>query len=261
MFLRKISLLLIALGLFLTVSTQAQNTIKTKADSISYSIGINIGQNILNQFSADTIPFDAKIIAQGLIDGATKATPKLTQDQMAAVLATFQQEMQVKSEAKRARMEAERKVAGEVNKKAGEEFLAKNKKEAGVQTTASGLQYKVITMGKGPKPTATNEVKVHYKGTLTDGKVFDSSIDRGEPVTFQVGGVIKGWTEALQLMPEGSKWMLYIPSELAYGERGAGQMIGPNAVLIFEVELLQVIAKEANDQIQVKPITPDKKGK
>jgi FKBP-type peptidyl-prolyl cis-trans isomerase FklB len=128
----------------------------------------------------------------------------------------------------------------ENDKNAGVEFLADNKSKDGVITTPSGLQYTVITEGTGQKPLATDKVKVHYTGTTIDGKVFDSSVERGEPVTFEVGGVIQGWQEALQLMPVGSKWKLFVPSQLAYGERGAGGVIGPNATLIFEVELLSI---------------------
>ena len=129
---------------------------------------------------------------------------------------------------------------GEKNKKTGAEFLAKNKKEKGVVTLASGLQYKVLTKGSGKVPKSSDTVETHYVGTLIDGQEFDSSRRRGKPATFPVSGVIKGWTEALQLMPAGSKWMLYIPSNLAYGERGAGGIIGPNATLIFEIELLSI---------------------
>ncbi len=135
------------------------------------------------------------------------------------------------------------KAEGDKNLKEGEEFLAKNKTKSGVVTTASGLQYEIIKAGTGPKPKAEDEVKCHYKGTLIDGKVFDSSIERGEPATFPVNRVIPGWTEALQLMPVGSKWKLYIPASLGYGERGAGQDIKPNSTLIFEVELLEIVKK------------------
>jgi FKBP-type peptidyl-prolyl cis-trans isomerase FklB len=141
------------------------------------------------------------------------------------------------------RQESARKIP-EMNKQAGEAFLAKNKGEKGVKTTASGLQYKVVTTGKGKQPTAEDTVTVNYRGTLIDGTEFDSSYKRNEPATFPVKGVIAGWTEALPLMKEGSKWMLYIPANLAYGERGAGNMIGPNSTLVFEVELLS-IAKPA----------------
>jgi FKBP-type peptidyl-prolyl cis-trans isomerase len=135
------------------------------------------------------------------------------------------------------------KAEGDKALKEGDEFLAKNKTKSGVITTASGLQYEIIKAGTGPKPKADDEVKCHYKGTLIDGKVFDSSIDRGEPVVFPVSRVIPGWTEALQLMPVGSKWKLYIPSSLAYGESGAGQDIKPNSTLIFEVELIEIVKK------------------
>jgi FKBP-type peptidyl-prolyl cis-trans isomerase len=136
------------------------------------------------------------------------------------------------------------KEAGEANKKEGDTFLATNKTKPGVVTLPDGLQYKIIKEGTGPKPTATDTVTVNYRGTLIDGKEFDSSYKRGEPATFPVGGVIKGWTEALQLMPVGSKWELYIPSDLAYGARGAGADIGPNSTLIFEVELLSIKGNE-----------------
>ena len=131
-------------------------------------------------------------------------------------------------------------MEGGINKEAGQKFLADNGKRAGVTTTASGLQYEVIKAGTGNKPAATDQVKVHYHGTTIDGSVFDSSVDRGEPVTFGLGQVIKGWTEALQLMPVGSKWKIYIPSELGYGEQAAGPKIKPNSTLIFEVELLSI---------------------
>ena len=127
------------------------------------------------------------------------------------------------------------------NAEEGKTFLEQNKTKEGVITTASGLQYEILKAGEGPKPTADQSVKCHYHGTLIDGKVFDSSVDRGEPATFNVSQVIPGWTEALQLMPVGSKWKLYIPGELAYGERGAGKDIGPNTTLIFEVELLEIV--------------------
>ncbi len=135
------------------------------------------------------------------------------------------------------------KLAGDANQKEGAAFLAANKTKEGVVTTSSGLQYKILKQGDGPKPTATDSVVCNYKGTLINGTEFDSSYKRGQPATFPVNGVIKGWTEALQLMPTGSKWQLFVPADLAYGARGAGQDIGPNATLIFEVELLSIQAK------------------
>jgi len=143
------------------------------------------------------------------------------------------------------KQQAKQAVAGEKNKKEAEEFLAKNKAKPGVVTTASGLQYEVITEGTGPKPTADDRVTVNYRGTLLDGSQFDSSYDCGQPATFPVSGVIPGWVEAMQLMPVGSKYKLYIPPELAYQERGAGNAIGPNSLLIFEVELLAIADKDA----------------
>ena len=141
-----------------------------------------------------------------------------------------------------AQMETKQKAAGEKNLKDGEAYLAANTKKEGVKATKSGLQYKVLKEGKGKTPKATDSVKVHYHGTLIDGSVFDSSVERGEPISFPVGGVIAGWTEALQLMKEGDKWQLVIPSKLAYGEQGPGGKIGPNSTLIFDVELLAVEA-------------------
>jgi FKBP-type peptidyl-prolyl cis-trans isomerase FklB len=152
---------------------------------------------------------------------------------MEATMNAFQQEMMSK-------MQAKQKVEGEKNKKEGEAFLEANKKKEGVVTLPSGLQYKILKAGTGAKPTAKDTVKVNYRGTLIDGTEFDSSYKGGKPVEFPLGQVIKGWIEGIQLMPVGSKWQLFIPSNLAYGERGGGQMIGPNAALIFEVELLSI---------------------
>ena len=137
------------------------------------------------------------------------------------------------------------KIQGDKNKTEGEEFLAKNKEKEGVKTTDSGLQYEIIKEGTGPKPKETDKVKVDYTGTLIDGTVFDSSVQRGQPATFGVNQVIPGWTEALEMMPVGSKWKIYIPSDLGYGERGAGKDIGPNSTLIFEVELLDIVTDQA----------------
>jgi FKBP-type peptidyl-prolyl cis-trans isomerase FklB len=169
---------------------------------------------------------------------------------MKAALTQLQTEM-------RAKQEEKLKLAAETNKKAGEEFLAANKAKDGVVTLPSGLQYKILTEGTGPKPTATDTVSCNYRGTLLDGKEFDSSYKRGQPASFQVTGVIKGWTEALQLMPVGSKWQLYIPSELGYGDRGADPRsgIGPGATLIFEVELLS-IQEKAKSEVTPAPKQP-----
>ncbi len=258
MFLRRLSVILIILGLSITAAySQNKVEFKSKADSVSYSIGFNVGQNLLNQFQSDTIPNNPALVIEGVKDGVLKQTAKLSQEQMMGIMMALQQDIMAKREVQKAEMEKQRKVSGEANKKKGEDFLAENKKKAGIQTTASGLQYKVTAMGTGPKPTTANEVKVHYKGMLIDGKVFDSSYDRKEPVTFPVTGVIKGWTEVLQLMPEGSKWTAYIPSEIAYGERGAGKDIGPNEVLVFDIELLQVIDK--GNEVKTPAMEPKKK--
>lgn len=207
--------------------------LKTQKDKVSYAIGMQVANN-LNRQSLDV---DPDVLLKGLKDemaGKSLMTDAEAHTTMSQVFAEL-----------RAKQEEKMKEAGEANKKSGEDFLAANKTKQGVVTTASGLQYKVITQGNGPKPTASDTVVCNYKGTLIDGKEFDSSYKRGEPASFPVSGVIKGWTEALQLMPVGSKYELYIPSELAYGERGAGADIGPNTTLIFEVELLSIQGKDA----------------
>lgn len=203
--------------------------LSSKKDKDSYALGWDIG-NTLKKQPID-LNFDA--LAKGLKDAVSGSKPLMTEQEVHDALMAVRNEVVAKQEARR-------KEQGEKNKKDGEAFLAKNKKEKGVNALPSGLQYKVITEGKGKTPKETDMVTVNYRGTLIDGTEFDSSYKRGQPATFPVNGVIKGWTEALQLMKEGSKWQLFIPSNLAYGERGAGQLIGPNAVLIFEVELLSV---------------------
>ncbi|MFM8978078.1 MAG: FKBP-type peptidyl-prolyl cis-trans isomerase, partial [Bacteroidota bacterium] len=200
--------------------------LKTELDTVSYSLGVNIGSNIKQQ-GVKNLNLNAlmKGMEQALAGDSTWLND---QEAMSAIQGYFTKI----SEAK-----------GAESKKTGEAFLAKNGKKKGITTTASGLQYEVIKMGDGDKPLATDEVTVHYHGTTTDGQVFDSSKDRGEPATFPLNGVIAGWTEALQLMPKGSIFKLYLPSNLAYGERGAGEKIPPHAVLIFEVELLDIKKK------------------
>jgi FKBP-type peptidyl-prolyl cis-trans isomerase FklB len=221
------------LGVTLTLMNAADTvTLKDQKDKISYSIGLDIGKNLKQQ--AIEVNLDA--LAAGLKHGTTGTGAQMTEEQTREVMMAFQKEMMAKQQAKAA-------AAGDKNKKEGADFLAANKKKDGVKTTASGLQYKVIKDGTGKTPKATDEVTTHYRGTLIDGTVFDSSYDRKEPTSFPVNGVIPGWTEALQLMKEGAKWQLFIPSELAYGERGAGAKIGPNATLIFDIELLSVGGK------------------
>ncbi len=199
-------------------------------DKVSYAIGLSIGKNM----KQDNVELDPDLLLRGLKDALAGAKPLLTEAQIQEAMTAFQKEMQAKA------AEA-RKASGEKAKKEGEDFLAANKKAAGVVTLPSGLQYKVIKKGNGKVcPKATDTVVTHYRGTLLDGTEFDSSLKRGEPAEFEVGGVIPGWTEALQLMKVGDKWELYVPAELAYGERGAGRVIGPNATLVFEVELLEI---------------------
>jgi FKBP-type peptidyl-prolyl cis-trans isomerase FklB len=203
--------------------------LKSPKEKISYSLGINIGNNI-KQIPTE-IDFD--ILSKGFKDAVSGTKPLLSEEEMRTVMTDFQKEMTAKQTELM-------KSQGEKNTKEGEDFLAENKKKEGVKTLASGLQYKVIKEGTGKAPKATDKVSTHYQGTLINGTEFDSSYKRGEPATFPVNGVIPGWTEALQLMKVGAKWQLFVPSKLAYGERGAGPIIGPNAVLIFTVELLSI---------------------
>ncbi len=201
--------------------------LKNLSDSASYAIGADIART----FKRQNITINKDALIQGFAE-YTDGNASMDEETVNKVLTRFQQQM-------RAEQQAEANKKAEENKKKGEEFLEKNKKEKGVKVTPSGLQYKVLKMGKGPKPKLTDRVKVNYKGTLIDGTVFDSSYDRGQPAVFPVNGVIKGWQEAIPMMPVGSKWILYIPSDLAYGEH-APKQIGPNQTLIFEVELLGI---------------------
>ena len=225
-------LLMAALGiLFLSVQVHAGENLvlKDQKDKVSYSIGMSIGKTLKGQ-SVDVNP---DVLTQGIKDTLSGGETLLTDKEMNETLMSLQKEMAAK--------QAEHlKELGEKNKKEGEAFLSENKKKEGVVTLPSGLQYKVIKAGTGDAPKDTDTVTVHYRGTLIDGTEFDSSYKRGQPATFPVKGVIPGWTEALQIMKVGSKWQLFIPSNLAYGERGAGRDIGPNATLIFEVELLSI---------------------
>ena len=227
---KKLIAVVLVLSIFSSmVIAQKKGTPKTKKEKISYSIGVNIGKNMKTQ----GIDLDQGLLTQGIKDGLNSSKTAMSDKDMEETMTAFQQEMMGK-------MQAKQKVNGEKNAKEGEAFLAANKKKEGVVTLPSGLQYKILKSGDGPKPTKEQTVKCHYRGTLIDGTEFDSSYKRGEPTEFPVGQVVKGWTEALQLMPVGSKWQLFIPSDLAYGPNGAGQMIGPNAALIFDIELISI---------------------
>jgi FKBP-type peptidyl-prolyl cis-trans isomerase FklB len=207
-------------------------TLNTHKEKTSYALGMNIGHTVKGQ----SIDLDQSAFIQGMKDVLAGGKTLLTDDEMAAALAVLQTEMNAKAAEKA-------KLVGEANKTEGAAFLATNKTKEGVVTLPSGLQYKILKAGSGPKPTAADTVVCNYRGTLLDGKEFDSSYKRGQPATFPVGRVIKGWAEALQLMLVGSKWQLFVPSNLAYVDHGAGPDIGPNATLIFEVELISIQGK------------------
>lgn len=199
---------------------------------ISYTIGLNIGKDFSNQ----EMDIDPDVLLVGIKDALENREPKLSEEEMVAEVQAFQQEMQTQQ------VEKMKKLA-EKNLADSKAFLAENAKKEGVVVLDSGLQYKIIEPGTGPSPTVDSTVTVNYRGTLADGTEFDSSYSRNQPATFPVSGVIPGWTEALPLMKEGAKWQLVIPPDLAYGERGAGNVIGPNAVLVFDIELISADAK------------------
>lgn len=209
---------------------------KPAMDKVSYFIGTNIGGNIANNFKQQGVEVDLENFLQAIRDQFEGKPSKFKQEELTAAMEAFEKVMQGKQEEMK---KAQAAKAGDV-KAAGAKFLADNGKREGVKTTASGLQYEVIKAAEGAKPVPTDKVNVHYHGTLVNGKVFDSSVQRGEPITFGVQEVIKGWTEGLQLMNVGSKFKFFIPSDLAYGDNGAGADIGPGETLIFEVELLKI---------------------
>ncbi len=207
----------------------------TQKQKASYAIGANIGKGL----KRDGVDVDPALIQRGIKDAIAGGKLALTDDEMKAALTALSADLKKKADAEMA-------AAGDANKKEGDAFLAANKTKEGVQTLPDGLQYKILTPGDGPKPTPSDTVVANYKGTLINGTEFDSSYKRGQPATFPVGQVIKGWTEILQLMPVGSKWEVYIPSDLAYGPQGPGRgPIGPNQTLIFEIELVSIQPKPA----------------
>ncbi len=225
-------------------------TLTTPKDKASYAIGMNIGKQMHQQ----SIDVDPAILLRGLKDGIAGGKTLMTDEEAKAALMALQQEVKKKQE-------EIAKAQGETNKKEGDAFLAQNKAKEGIVTTPSGLQYKILQEGTGPKPKPTDTVVCNYRGTLLNGKEFDSSYKRGQPATFPVTQVIKGWTEALQLMPVGSKWQLFLPPDLAYGERSAGPDITPNSTLVFEVELMSIkppaekpVPKPALEQPGGKPV-------
>jgi len=212
--------------------TPAGPVLKTQKEKTSYAIGMNIG----NGLRRDGVDVDPNVLLRGMKDALSGGKPLLTDEEAKAAMIALQNDLRQKHQAMMQQV-------GDANKKQGDAFLAANKTKQGVVTLSSGLQYKILKRGTGPKPSATDTVVCNYRGTLLDNTEFDSSYKRGQPTTFEVDRVIKGWTEALQLMPVGSKWQLFIPPDLAYGQRGAGTQIGPNATLLFEVELLSIQPK------------------
>lgn len=224
------------------VSAEEKGTLKSQKEKFSYSMGVDTGQKLQNF----PIEVDVDLFINGIKDVFSKSKILMTEKELQETLMDLQKEI-------KAKLEVRMKELGEKNKKEGDLFLAENKKKEGVVTLPSGLQYKVVKEGTGEKPTDADTVTVHYRGTLIDGTEFDSSYGRGNPATFPVKGVIPGWTEALKLIKEGAKWQVFIPSNLAYGERGSGPRIGPNAALIFEVEL---IAIQKSKQTSTPPSMP-----
>jgi FKBP-type peptidyl-prolyl cis-trans isomerase len=244
----KVKLALI-LGLALSLSAADENQIlKTQRGKMSYGLGMDIGRNITNQ----QVEVDADALAAGLKAILTGAKPALSEQEAQEAISAFRTEMANKRAERAKQMEEKRKESTAKAKQEGEAFLAENKKKPGVVALPSGLQYKILTTGHGPKPNSNDTVITHYRGTLIDGTEFDSSYRRSETVSFPVRNVIKGWQEALQLMPVGSKWQLFIPSDLAYGERGSGAKIPPNSTLLFDIELVG-IQEPTNKVDQAKP--------
>lgn len=218
-----------------TAAAAEKGKYKTKKEQLSYSLGYDMANN----FKRSEIDVDPAALMQGMKD-AQAGKSQMTEQEMRDVLMEAQQKFRAKQQEMMAKQQEQQKGQGEKNKKEGEAFLAENKKQPGVVVLPSGLQYKMLVEGKGASPKATDRVTVNYRGTLINGTEFDSSYKRGEPATFGLNQVIKAWTEGVQLMKEGGKIQLFVPSELGYGERGAGGQIGPHAVLIFEVELIAV---------------------
>lgn len=223
---------ILSLLLILTLAQPlwAATPLKSEEAKVGYLLGLQFGANLKNQ----GLNVDLNALKMGLDDGSQGKDPKISAEEAQEVMTRFRQTMMAK-------MKQMQERAATENLATGKRFLAANQKKPGVKETKSGLQYKVIKQGSGSKPSADSKVKVHYEGRLITGQVFDSSYKRGEPATFPLGGVIPGWTEALTMMRPGAKWQIYVPADLAYGERGMGKTIPPNSVLVFDVELLEVL--------------------
>lgn len=221
-----------------TAAAAEKTEFKTKKEKTSYAVGYNMGLGLKRSLEAQSIEVDLEVIKQGVAD-AFAGTPPLVQEQeIRDILTELQKDYEAKRKEALAKQQEKMKEMGEKNKKEGDAFLKENAKKSGIKVLPSGLQYKILSEGKGKKPSPSDTVTVNYKGMLIDGTEFDSSYKRGQPATFGLNQVIKGWTEGIPLIKEGGKIQLFIPPDLGYGDRGAGQLIGPNAVLIFEVELL-----------------------
>jgi FKBP-type peptidyl-prolyl cis-trans isomerase FklB len=227
-------------GATTTPKTPVPFTLKTQKDKVSYAVGMNVGKGVAARLKQQSVEVNQAVLLRGMKDALAGGKMLLTEEEERTVLTQLTLEA-------RKKQEEQLKLAAEPNKKIGEEYLTANKTKEGVVTLPSGLQYKILTEGTGPKPAAADTVVCNYRGTLISGTEFDSSYKRGQPLSIQVNRVIKGWTEALQLMPVGSKWQLFIPSDLGYGDGGQPPTIGPGATLIFEVELISIQGKDKTE--------------
>ena len=232
-----------------TAKTAVPLVLKTQKEKFSYALGMNLGAGLHGQ----EVEIDPAVLARGLRDAYSAGKTALTEDEARNILVAAQADFKKKAQEKQAAVQAKTALEAAANKKSGDAFLIQNKSKDGVIALPSGLQYKILQEGTGPKPAASDVVECNYKGTLIDGSEFDSSAKHGKSATFPVNGVIKGWTEALQLMPVGSKWQLFVPQDLAYGDQARGPQIPPGSTLIFEVELLSVQPKEKAPEAPAAP--------